>query len=218
MSRLLFEKTGNAVWISHLDLMRVFQRSFRRAGFLLKHTGGFNQHAYVSLALPLSVGTESHCEILEYELDDPASPEEVRERLNRALPGGVIVLQVYESTVKLGRLARLHCRVELEYDNGIPEEAEKAVRALFSRESVTIDKRTKRGTAEVDLIPMIFSLVISEKDPCTLLLDAVISAQNPSMNPTQFGTAIEKFIPEFRPDFLRCERLEVLAEDGTVFR
>ena len=59
MSRLRFEKSGDAVWISHLDLMRVFQRAFRRAGFLLRHTGGFNQHAYVSLALPLSVGTGS---------------------------------------------------------------------------------------------------------------------------------------------------------------
>ena len=42
MLRLLFEKMGNAVWISHLDLMRLFQRAFKRAGLPLTHTKGFN--------------------------------------------------------------------------------------------------------------------------------------------------------------------------------
>ena len=41
MPRLLFAKTGNAVWISHLDLMRVFQRAFRRGGILIRHSQGF---------------------------------------------------------------------------------------------------------------------------------------------------------------------------------
>ena len=52
MPRLLFEKTGNSVWISHLDLMRVFQRGFKRAGLPLKHTQGFNPRPSVSIALP----------------------------------------------------------------------------------------------------------------------------------------------------------------------
>ena len=42
MLRALFQKTGNAVYISHLDLMRLFQRSFKRAGLPLTHTQGFN--------------------------------------------------------------------------------------------------------------------------------------------------------------------------------
>ena len=58
MIRLLFEKTGNAVWISHLDLMRLFQRSFQRAGLPLTHTHGFNPRPSVSIALPMSVGVE----------------------------------------------------------------------------------------------------------------------------------------------------------------
>ena len=53
MPRALFEKTGNAVWISHLDLMRVFQRAFKRCGLHLKHTQGFNPRPSVSIALPL---------------------------------------------------------------------------------------------------------------------------------------------------------------------
>ena len=69
MPRLLFEKTGNAVWMSHLDLMRLFQRAFKRAGLLLKHTQGFNPRPSVSIALPLSVGVESRCELLDFDLE-----------------------------------------------------------------------------------------------------------------------------------------------------
>ena len=52
MLRALFQKTGNAVYISHLDLMRLFQRSFKRAGLPLTHTQGFNPRPSVSIALP----------------------------------------------------------------------------------------------------------------------------------------------------------------------
>ena len=58
MPRALFEKTGNAVWMSHLDLMRLLQRAFKRAGLHLKHTQGFNPRPSVSIALPMSVGVE----------------------------------------------------------------------------------------------------------------------------------------------------------------
>ena len=46
MARLLFEKRGNAVWISHLDLMRLFQRAFKRAGLNLKPSMGFSRQEY----------------------------------------------------------------------------------------------------------------------------------------------------------------------------
>ena len=78
MLRVLFEKTGNGIWMSHLDLMRVFQRAFKRAGLPLTHTQGFNPRPSVSIALPLSVGVESVCELLDFELDgDPVPCEEI---------------------------------------------------------------------------------------------------------------------------------------------
>ena len=218
MSRLVFEKTGNAVWISHLDLMRVMQRSFRRAGLMLKHTGGFNQHAYVALALPLSVGTESRCEILDFDLAEPCPPEELPERLNRVLPEGICVLTAYEKGEKFGKLARLHVKACAEYDGGIPMGAEAALTELFRRETLTVEKQGKNGPVPVDLKPMIFSMELLRLDGKTLLMDCVISAQNPTMNPMQLGQAIGKYLPEFRPDFFRCSRVEVLREDGTVFR
>ena len=69
MPRALFEKTGSAVYISHLDLMRVFQRAFKRAGLPLTHTQGFSPRPSVSIALPMSVGVASRCELLDFDLD-----------------------------------------------------------------------------------------------------------------------------------------------------
>ena len=53
--RLLFSKTGRAVYISHLDLMRTLTRAFLRAECRLKYSEGFNPHPQISIALPLSV-------------------------------------------------------------------------------------------------------------------------------------------------------------------
>ena len=66
--RLIFSKEGRAVYISHLDLMRTFQRVFMREGLILKHSQGFHPHPIISFALPLSVGQSSRCEILDFEV------------------------------------------------------------------------------------------------------------------------------------------------------
>ena len=106
MARLLFEKTGNAVWISHLDLMRLFQRAFKRAGLPLTHTQGFNPRPSVSIALPLSVGVQSRCELLDFELDgETVNNNEIKEKLNAALVAGVNVIHVYDNGRKLKDLA-----------------------------------------------------------------------------------------------------------------
>ena len=103
--RLLFSKTGRAKYISHLDLMRTFQRAFSRAGIQIKHTEGFNPHPFVSIALPLSVGYSSQCEILEFGLVGGASYEEVPARLTAAMPEGIIIHSCYPAERKLKELA-----------------------------------------------------------------------------------------------------------------
>ena len=66
--RLAFSKLDTAKFISHLDLMRTFQRAFLRADIPIKHTEGFHPHAFVSIPLPLSVGYSSVCEVLECQI------------------------------------------------------------------------------------------------------------------------------------------------------
>lgn len=219
MPRLLFEKVGNAVWMSHLDLMRVFQRAFKRAGLHLKHTQGYNTRPSVSIALPLSVGVESVCELLDFDLDGEAvSNDDILMRLNSALVSGVRVLQVYDAGRKLRDLSLMQCQITLEYDRAIPEEAVTQIRELFNSESLCVPKKTKNGLQDQDIIPMIKRVNVEAVANNVLRLDAVICCQNPTLNPTQIVAAISIYLPALNPDFAKCKRLEILDASGEIFR
>lgn len=219
MPRALFEKTGNAVWISHLDLMRVFQRSFKRAGLLLTHTQGFNPRPSVSIALPLSVGIESRCELLDFDLEgDKVSCEEIQRRLNENLLDGVKILAVYEDFSKLKNLAYLDCILTLEYDAGIPDNAEAELAAFFAQDEVIVEKRTKNGPKPENIIPLIRSIRIERQDDHTLELHSRICCQNPTLNPMQMHAAITLYLPHLKPHFAKCSRVEVYDTNETIFR
>ena len=220
MPRLLFEKTGNAVWISHLDLMRLFQRAFKRAGLPLTHTQGYNPRASVSIALPLSVGVESRCELLEYELEGEEKPshKEIVARLNEALVEGVRVVHSYDNCGKIKNLAYLDATVDLEYDDGIPEGAEAAIRELFSRREIIVEKKGKNGVTDQDIAPMIKSLDIAPVDGNVLRISARVCCQNPSLNPMQLSAAIARYLPEFTPDFSKSARVNLYDINEHIFR
>jgi radical SAM-linked protein len=219
MPRLLFEKTGNAVWISHLDLMRLFQRAFKRAGLPLKHTQGFNPRPFVAIALPLSVGVESRCELLDFDLDgETVCNEQIMERLNDALTEGIVVRKVYDNGAKIKHLAYLSCVVDLEYDAGIPTGAAEQIRKLFCRDSLDVAKRGKNGPTQQDIIPMIKKLEVMEADANTLQLQALVCCQNPSLNPMQLSAAVAAYLPELTPDFSKSRRVEIYDSAEQIFR
>lgn len=219
MIRLLFEKTGTAVWMSHLDLMRVFQRSFKRAGLPLTHTKGFNPRPSVSIALPLSVGVESRCELLDFDLEgEPVPEEEILRRLNACLVPGVKGLACYQGGRKLRDLALLQCRLTLEYDRDIPQGAMDAILALFSRESLVVSKKGKNGLVDQDIIPMIHGLNLEEAGEGQLLLNTCICCQNPTLNPNQLLEAIKVYLPELAPNFCHVAREEIYDSQKNIFR
>ena len=219
MPRLLFTKTGDAVWMSHLDLMRLFQRAFKRAGLPLTHTQGYNPRPSVSIALPLSVGVESLCELLDFDLEgEKLACDEITTRLNAALVPGVQVLQTYGSGDKIKNLAYLDVQLTLEYDAGVPAEAAEWIGALFCREALVVDKKSKNGVTEQNIIPMIRSIGIDQPDRDTLQLGARICCQNPSLNPMQLVAAIERYLPQFAPDHARCRRIEIYNTQEKQFR
>lgn len=218
MPRVLFEKRGNAVWISHLDLMRLFQRAFKRAGIPLKHSQGYNPRPYVAVALPLSVGVESECELLDFDLDGETIPcDLIRDQLNEALVDGIRVLEVYEEGTKIKHLALLDAAVTLEYDKGVPEGAVEAVQALFALPALTVSKKSKNGPAEQDIIPMIKRLSVSQ-DSHTITLRTMVCCQNPSLNPMQLAAAVSKYLPEYAPDFARSCRIGLYDAHEKPFR
>ena len=219
MPRVLFEKVGNAVWISHLDLMRLFQRAFKRAGLPLKHSQGYNPRPYVAVALPLSVGVESHCELLDFDLDGaPISCDEIRDRLNGALVDGVRVLEVYEEGAKIKHLALLDCTVSLEYDRCVPAGAVESIQSLFQRPELTVMKKSKNGPVEQDIIPMIREVTVAQTSDRCVTLRALVCCQNPSLNPMQLSAAVSKYLPELSPDHSVSCRIGLYDAQNQPFR
>ena len=220
MPRILFEKKGNAVWISHLDLMRLFQRAFKRAGLPLTHTQGFNPRPSVSIALPLSVGVESNCELLDFDLDgDKVANRIVRGKLNDYLLPGIRVIKVYDNGQKIKNLALLDTVVTLEYDEGVPEGTVSKLQDFFAQDEVLVEKKTKtNGIQDQNIIPMIKALEIVQADQNTVLLNARVCCQNPTLNPMQLHGAIIRHLPELTPSFAKCARLELYDHEGNIFR
>ena len=220
MPRILFEKKGNAVWISHLDLMRLFQRAFKRAGLPLTHTQGFNPRPSVSIALPLSVGVESCCELLDFDLDgDKVANRIVRGKLNDYLLPGIRVIKVYDNGQKIKHLALLDTIVTMEYDNGVPAEAKAKLEQFFAQEEILVEKKTKSGDIiDQTIVPMIKALEVIQADDNTVQLKARVCCQNPTLNPMQLHGAVMRHLPELAPSFAKCERLELYDIDGNIFR
>ena len=117
--RLRFTKEGKAKYISHLDLMRTMERAFFRAGIAIRHTEGFNPHPYLSFALPLPVGMESGCELMDFELTGGLPPKEIPTLLNTVLPEGLRVTDIYEPSRKMKEIAWLRIRGRFIYDGGV---------------------------------------------------------------------------------------------------
>lgn len=204
------------MYISHLDLLRTFQRVFLRQGLVLRHSQGFHPHPILSFALPLPVGQSSACEVLDFEVVEDMDGKGLPESLNRFMPEGIRAVDCYVPVWPVRDLAKLRCRVDLCYDGGIPAGAAEEISSLLTGESLVIQKRTKRkAMADVDIRPMLHGLELSE-EPGILRLDATVSAQNPGLNPALLAEAVRMHLPPLAPDFVQVRRLELLdAGDGT---
>ena len=213
--RLRFEKTGRAVYISHLDLMATMQRAFSRAGLELKYSEGFNPHPLISILLPLSVGTASVCELMDFRLKEDIDLRALPARLTAVLPEGIRVTEAYPAEQKSARLKWLDVTGRLEYDHGAP--ALEELQAFFSREELVIEKKTKRGLGQSDIRPAIDRIAFSA-DGEDRILTARISAQEPTLNPDHLIQALRQLQPELVPDFAEFTRLETYDAEHNIFR
>ena len=216
--RMRFIKEDQAAWISHLDLMRTFQRCFLRAGLVVRHSQGFHPHPLMSILLPLPVGQSSECELMDFETVGEVDIPALIESMNEGMPLGIRVLECYEVTRPVRELKTLQARVEFEYDNGIPADAADRILSLFKEAEVIVEKKGKNGPTEQNIAPMILELSAEECNSQELKLNALICCQNPSLNPAQITAAIAKYIPELTPDFVRICRREIYNTNKEIFR
>jgi radical SAM-linked protein len=217
--RLLFEKTGPARLISHLDLMRTLQRAFARAELPLAFSEGFNPHPYLSIARPLSVGVESRYELLDFGLAGAVDPEALPARLNRVLPAGVRVRRAYpasEGRKSFGDIAWAGYEIRLAWDRPAARAAD-GLRGLFAGGPLPVQKKSKRGEQTVDIAPLIRRLVLTPEGEGLLCMDAVLAAGVVSLNPSHVLEAIRRHAPEWQPDHQSVLRVSLLDADGALF-
>ena len=215
--RLRFSKTGRAVYISHLDLMHTMQRAFSRAGYALKYSEGFNPHPQISIALPLSVGAASRCELMDFKLREDADLAQLPGRLTAVMPEGIEILEAYEPERKTAALKWLQVEGVFEYDARDPAAMAEALRAFYEQDSIVITKKTKRGMGETDIRPGIRSIAF-QAGAESVSVAAVVSAQEPTINPELLAEALRQKAPELAPDFAKFTRLETYDADMRIFR
>lgn len=218
--RLLFAKEGRACYISHLDLMRTFQRAFLRADIPIKHTEGFNPHPFISIALPLSLGFSSRCEILEFGLLEGTDHADVPARLNAALPEGVQVLECYQGERPMRELQWIDYEMQVDYTGDV-QDLQQAWSTLLNRESWVVEKPSKKaksGVTTIDIPTFIKEFSFTGIPQQGFVLHALLAAQNPGLNPSVMVKALTDAHPQFVPEFIRYTRQEILDRDGKIFR
>ncbi len=120
-----FNKGESVRFVSHLDIQRLFQRAFRRAGIPLAYSQGFNPHPLLSFATALSVGYTSDGEWLDIKLAEPLSAEDFITAVNSALPEGFRILEAVEADDTFPSLSAVMVAAEYELRlDSAPENAE----------------------------------------------------------------------------------------------
>ena len=216
--RICFQKTGRAIYISHLDLMRTMQRAFTRADISICHTEGFNPHPRMVFALPLSVGMSSDCELLDVEIENDISFDKIPSLLNLVLPEGIVVKTAYAPERKFKEIVWLTVSGKMEYDQLMTDDLLVRLGMLFSQDTLVISKKSKKGFTDFDLIPCIQTIDFQEIDPKTFALTAIITAQDPALNPENLINAIRQHMPELAPDFTSFHRIELRDVEFELFR
>ena len=216
--RLLFIKEAQASYISHLDLLRTFQRAFPRTELDIKHSQGYHPHPIISIVLPLPVGQSSDCELLDFEVTQEADGHGIADKLNTGMPAGLRVLDCYPAVRPIRDLAYLRADVTFEYDNGVPADAAARITELLRRPELVIQKRTKRKElADVDIAPMIQDVSFTEGEG-VVTGTVTVQAQNPGLNPQLLEKAVSRYLPNLPPDFTRIRRRAILDAEGRDFR
>ncbi len=187
--RIKFCKVGNLQFISHLDLQRTFHRVLVRANIPMWYTKGFNPHAKLVFGVPLSVGTESMCEMADLKLERKISLEDIKKQLNDQLTDEMYVLDVYYPTTKFADVAYADYTVTLKA-HLIGAETEKKAAELFSSPIMMI-KKSKSGEKEVDITSFIKKITFSSQLG-EMRIDAILSAgSTENLNPEYLVTALK---------------------------
>ena len=216
--RMSFEKTGMAKFISHLDTVRLITRSMKRANVPIWFTEGFNPHAFLTFAMPLSLGFESFCETVDFRLMEEVDLEELATRLNNALPVDVTVkeIYVYETFPNDIRWAEY----KIIFNNPDDILLETAENKLSSNE-IIVEKKAKQGrkkiAKEVNIKEHIKSFELTEENGKLILHTVLSSGTSININPMLLVGALVKDTGTDEQD-VDIIKIESYTDDMKVFR
>jgi radical SAM-linked protein len=159
--RIRFCRGEELKFISHLDLMRLWQRALNRAGVSLAYSEGFNPHPRMSLAAPLALGVTSEAELMDVILDKWSSPHSFTAAVSRQLPPGIEIRQVYNTPLPMPSLQSLvryaEYTVELETEKG-QKDIEAAITRLLATENLPWQHQRDTGPRHYDLRALVDDL------------------------------------------------------------
>lgn len=182
-----YKKFGRAKYISHLDMVRVFNRVFRRGGIPIAYSEGFNPHPKISFALPLSVFYESECEIMLFSVTEEISADELLKRFSTSMPEGLEVIEVKEGKPDVKHLS--YCLYNVYCNQPTQSELD----SFLKLGSMVVPKKTKSGIKDTDIRGDIADIKL--EDGCmTMLLSAGSQA---NLKPDVVIKAMNKYIEGF---------------------
>ncbi len=163
--RVKFSRGEEIKYISHLDLMRMWERALRRAEIPLAYSEGFSPHPKISLAAPLSLRVTSDAELMDIFLKRRVSPRSLMQAVRTQLPPGVDTLEVEEVSPRLpslqSQLRHIEYRVEVETSKE-QEDVRSSLRSLLQTEHLTWHHSRDTGEHYYDLRALIDDLWLIE--------------------------------------------------------
>ena len=216
-TRMRFSKTGNAKFISHLDTMRVFQRTFQRANLPLWYTEGFNPHPYVSILLPLPTSFAGLDEIIDFDLNSETLPENALSDINCVLPSGFHAHVIGSAAAKPKEIGFAGYEIVLFCDDMPKAELVNKINTLFARDGINIVKKSKSGESEINVKDYIIGMKTSIKDG-EVSINTVLAAGNQNLNPEYVVKAIETELLLKNPPDALYTRTTILNHQLEIFR
>lgn len=217
--RLRFSKTGQAKYISHLDTNRVFSRAFARAKINLWYTQGFNPRPYMSFSLPLSLGVESYCENVDIRIIDDLTDEEIKARVNDALPLGIRIIDVYDDFMDCHDIVYSDYVYKFEFKDN--EVALEKIKAVLESDAIMAQKKAKQGKRrvlkETDIKQFIVKYNISIRDDNIILNIRLLAGPDKNLNPTLLFDTIIRLI-DMDYEWKSIGRINLLTKDFKEYK
>jgi radical SAM-linked protein len=171
--RISFTRGEELKFLSHLDLMRLWERAFRRAGLDLAYSEGFSPHPRIALAAPLAVGMTSQAELMDVTLSRWTSPQMFATRVEEQLPEGLAIADLKsvgltEPSLQ-GQVRFAEYRVEVETTLSAGE-IEGAIQSLLLATEMPWEHERDTGTHHYDLRPLIDDIWFVDLRDCLCVL------------------------------------------------